>query len=88
MAKATQENPTAVTASKPAKAAKPDSAALLARIAEIRTETLAHPQVVNKTEEGVNSRIARILNKEKAHKCSLHRFWTGAHVAMVERNNS
>ncbi len=57
----------------------PDVAKLLARIAELSNETLQHPQVVNKTDTGVASRVARLLNKE-AVPCAAHRFWTGAHV--------
>jgi len=55
---------------------------LLTRIEELTAETLAHPQVTNKSEEGVASRVARILNKEGVP-CTAHRFWTGAHVLMV-----
>jgi len=60
-----------------------ENVALLDRIAEITAETLAHPQVVNKTDEGVASRVARILNKEGIFGCTAHRHWTGAHVLMV-----
>ena len=67
---------------------KSDVAALLARIAELTAETLAHPQVVNKTTEGVSSRVARFLNKEKTYPCTAHRFWTGAHVLAFVAKNS
>lgn len=70
------KNSTAQTASPTAKL---DVAALLARISELTAETLAHPQVVNKTDTGVASRVARFLNKEGVP-CAAHRFWTGAHV--------
>ena len=62
---------------------QPSNAALLERIQQITTETLNHPQVVNKTEGGVASRVARLLNQEGVFKCTAHRFWTGAHVLMV-----
>ncbi len=69
----------ASTKASPASPAKVDAQALLARIAELTEETLQHPQVINKTEQGVASRVARFLNKDKTP-CAAHRFWTGAHV--------
>lgn len=73
------------TASKPV--AKPDVSALLARIAELTEETLQHPQVINKTDQGVASRVAKFLNKEGTP-CAAHRFWTGAHVLAYVAKNS
>lgn len=74
---------TSKTSQTPAKSgqtsAKGDVVDLLARIAELTEETLNHPQVVNKTETGVASRVARFLNKNGIP-CQAHRFWTGAHV--------
>ena len=74
--------------SKPASVAQPDVAALLARIADLTAETLAHPQVVNKTEHGVASRVARVLNKEGQFTCQAHRFWTYSHVLAYVAKNS
>ncbi len=71
----------------PLRAGKADAAKLLARIAELSDETLAHPQVVNKTDTGVASRVARMLNKE-ATPCAAHRFWTGAHVLAFTAKHS
>lgn len=67
---------------------KPDVAGLLARIAELTAETLEHPQVIDKTDSGVASRVARFLNKEKVYICASHRFWTGAHVLAYAKKNS
>jgi len=67
----------------PPKDIKMGNQALLDRIQELTAETLAHPQVVNKSDEGIASRVARVLNKEGVFKCTGHRFWTGAHVQMV-----
>jgi len=67
---------------------KIDVQALLTRIADLTAETLNHPQVLNKSPEGVSSRVARILNREKAFKCEAHRFWTGAHVLAYVAKNS
>lgn len=75
-------------ASTPVAVAKPDSAALLQRIADLTAETLAHPQVINKSDAGVASRVARFLNKEAQFPCTAHRFWTGSHVlAYVAKSN-
>lgn len=85
MSKTTTATATPTTAT-PASASKPDVGKLLARIAELTAETLEHPQVVNKTDAGVSSRVARFLNKEGTP-CAAHRFWTGAHVlAYVAKN--
>ena len=78
---------TAATATVTAKPSAPKDP-LLARIADLTAETLAHPQVVNKTDAGVSSRVARILNKEAKHDCTSHRFWTGAHVLAYVAKNS
>jgi hypothetical protein len=67
---------------------KSDSKALLTRIEELTQETLDHPQVINKTEAGVSSRVARFLNKEKVFTCASHRFWTGSHVLAYVAKNS
>lgn len=59
---------------------------LLAKIQELQAETLAHPQVVDKSERGVGSRVARQLNKAKQYQCRTHRYWTTDHVAAFLSN--
>lgn len=88
MSNKTQSTPVAATQAMQAKGSKIDVAALLARIGDLTSETLNHPQVVNKTESGVASRVARILNREKTFPCEAHRFWTGAHVLAYVAKNS
>jgi hypothetical protein len=79
-----ESTPTTATKTTTAPTApKADNATLLTRIGELTQETLDHPQVVNKTDQGVASRVARFLNKEGIHKCAAHRFWTGAHVLAI-----
>ena len=88
MAKTDTNSAQTQTQAAPAKGAKIDVGALLARIGDLTAETLNHPQVVNKTEAGVASRVARILNREKTFPCEAHRFWTGAHVLAYSAKNS
>lgn len=77
-----------VASATPSKAPAIDSKALLQRIADLTAETLAHPQVINKTDQGVASRVARFLNKEATFACAAHRFWTGSHVLAYVAKNS
>jgi hypothetical protein len=81
-------NQTSASAPQTSKATGIDVAALLARIADLTAETLAHPQVINKSEAGVASRVARFLNKEAQFPCEAHRFWTGSHVLAYVAKNS
>ena len=60
--------------------------ALVDKIEAIQAETLAHPQVVDKSARGVNSRVARLLNKAKQYQCRTHRYWTTDHVAAFLSN--
>ena len=80
-----------VTVAKVATAAKIDldTVGLLQRIGEVKEITLAHPHVKNKSDQGVASRVARILNREKTFKAPQGEpYWTGALVSAFEAKHA
>jgi len=68
--------------------------ALVEFIERVGAETVAHEQVIDKSQAGVAKRIARQLNKtvkagDATLRCEAHRFWTSAHVlAYAAKNGS
>jgi len=67
---------------------KVDSAALLARIAEVTADKLGNEQIKNRTDKGIASKVAKTLNREGQFRCDAHpEFWTGAHVLSYVAKN-